>query len=309
MIRNSILGLTSLTVLGFLSMSNPVNAQEHRYDPPWNKSPESAVNFTIPGIDNIPDLYGDIVDPQLVIFFAGNQFMCIPELLDAFKAQHPEYERIFVETLPPGILAKQIEGGSITIGNMRITHKPDVYAAGKNRINSMQQHFSKIDTYAYNKLTIMVPKGNPKQVKSIKDLGKKELRVAMPNPAWEGVGNQIVSVYNKLGGKALETQIMEIKVKDGSTYLTKIHHRESPMRILYEQADAAPVWASEVVFQKMLKHPVDEVPIPDQDNVKAHYQIASLKNAPRPQAAADFLAFMQSKEAKAIYKKYGFDTP
>ena len=271
--------------------------------------PSRPSTLFIPGIDNIPDLYGDIVDPQLVIFFAGNQFMCIPELLDAFKAQHPEYERIFVETLPPGILAKQIEGGSITIGNMRITHKPDVYAAGKNRINSMQQHFSKIDTYAYNKLTIMVPKGNPKQVKSIKDLCKKDLRVAMPNPAWEGVGNQIVSVYNKLGGKALETQIMETKVKEGSTYLTKIHHRESPMRILYEQADAAPVWASEVVFQKMLKHPVDEVPIPDQDNVKAHYQIASLKNAPRPQAAADFLAFMQSKEAKAIYKKYGFDTP
>src|SRR5690606_39975629 len=44
-----------------------------------------------------------------------------------------------------GILAKQIEGGSITIGNMRITHKPDVYAAGRNRIESMQNHFSRTE--------------------------------------------------------------------------------------------------------------------------------------------------------------------
>lgn len=303
-LKKSIVALLSVFI-----MQQNSNAQEHRYDPPWNPSPESAVNFTIPGIDNVPDLYGDIVDPQLVVFFAGNQFMCIPELITAFKKQHPEYERIFVETLPPGILAKQIEGGSITIGNLRITHKPDVYAAGTNRIQGMKEHFNKIDTYAFNKLTIMVPAGNPSKVTGIKDLAKPTLRVAMPNPAWEGVGNQIVSVYNKIGGKQLEKQIMETKVKDGTTYLTKIHHRESPMRILYQQADAAPVWHSEVVFQKLLKHPVDEVEISNADNVKAKYQIASLKNAPRAKAAADFLGFMQTKEAREIYKKYGFETP
>ena len=62
--------------------------------------------FTVPGVDNVPDLFGDINDPQLVVFFAGNQFMCIDDLMAAFRKGHPQYKRIFAETLPPGILAK-----------------------------------------------------------------------------------------------------------------------------------------------------------------------------------------------------------
>ncbi|MGV6946846.1 molybdate ABC transporter substrate-binding protein [Sphingobacterium kyonggiense] len=297
-------------LIGFVVLvMNQANAQDHKFDPPWNTPPEAAVNFTVPGIDNVPDLFGDIVDPQLVVFFAGNQFMCMDDLLAAFKKKHPQYQRIFVETLPPGILAKQIEGGSITIGNLRIDHKPDVYAAGKGRMEEMAKHFSRTEVYAYNKLSIMVPKGNPKGIKQIADLAKKDVKVAMPNPAWEGIGRQIVSVYNKIGGKELEQTIMETKVNDGSTYLTKIHHRESPMRILYRQADAAPVWTSEVVYQKLLEHPVEEVVIPAETNIKATYIIGEMKNAPRAQAAKDFVDFMKSDEAKAVYHKYGFETP
>lgn len=299
-----------LLLLAVILMMNKVNAQDkYQYDPPWNTPPQSAVNFTVPGIDNVPDLFGDIVDPQLVVFFAGNQFMVMDDLLEAFKKKHPNYERIFVETLPPGILAKQIEGGSITIGNMKITHKPDVYAAGKNRIDSMQNLFARTEVYAYNKLAIMVPKGNPKSVKKVQDLARKDVKIAMPNPAWEGIGRQIVSVYKKLGGAELENSIMKEKVDNGSTYLTKIHHRESPMKILYQEVDAAPVWYSEVVYQQLLKHPVEMVEIPNIENIKATYMIAEMKDAPRAQAAKDFVEFMKSAEAKAIYKKYGFETP
>lgn len=304
------MNLKRIIVIAVIFIMNKSFAQDKfQFDPPWNTPPESAVNFTVPGIDNIPDLFGDIVDPQLVVFFAGNQFMVMDDLIAAFKAQHPAYQRIFVETLPPGILAKQIEGGSITIGNMRITHLPDVYAAGKNRIDSMQQHFSRTEVYAYNKLAIMVPKGNPKAVKSVQDLAKPNVKIAMPNPAWEGIGRQIVSVYKKLGGEALEKKIMQEKVADGSTYLTKIHHRESPMKILYQEVDAAPVWYSEVVYQSILKHPVELVEIPKDENIRATYMIAEMKNAPRAKAAKDFVDFMKSDQAKAIYKKYGFETP
>ncbi|WP_448635973.1 hypothetical protein [Pedobacter panaciterrae] len=106
-----------------------VMAQDHRFDPPWNTPPDAKVQFTIPGIDNVPDIYGDINDPQLVVFFAGNQFMVIDDLMKSFKLKYPQYTRVLAETLPPGILAKQIEAGSIVIGNMRITLKPDVYTA------------------------------------------------------------------------------------------------------------------------------------------------------------------------------------
>ncbi len=285
-----------------------VNAQEHRFDPPWNTPPQSNVMFTVPGVDNVPDLFGDINDPQLVVFFAGNQFMCIDDLLAAFKKQHPQYQRIFAETLPPGILAKQIAGGSITIGNMRITLKPDIYTAGKNKMDQLPQLFSKTAPYAYNRLALMVQKGNPKNVKGLKDLGRNDIRVSMPNPEWEGIGKRIEEAYVKAGGETLRKTIMEDKVKGSTTYLTQIHHRQTPMRILYDQSDAAPVWYSEAFYQQLIGHPTALIEIPSAENITATYVAGLMKTPPHPQAAKDFMDFLVSETAKSIYRKYGFTT-
>ncbi|WP_160714248.1 substrate-binding domain-containing protein [Chitinophaga solisilvae] len=287
-------------------MATAACAQDYRFDPPWNTPPASKVMFTVPGVDNVPDLYGDINDPQLVIFFAGNQFMCIDELITAFKAAYPQYTRVFAETLPPGILAQQLIGGSLTIGNMRITLQPDVYTAGKSRITQMQPYFSDTVAYTHNRLAIMTPAGNPAQVHSLQDLGKPHVRVSMPNPEWEGIGKRIEEAFIKAGGTALQQQIMHAKVKDSTTFLTQIHHRQSPMRILYHQSDAAPVWYSEAYYQQKAGHPVTLIPIPDEHNITATYMAGQLKNAPHPQAAADFMTFIVSAKAKEIYRSFGF---
>lgn len=297
-------------VLGALiitaAMSEKTFAQDNRFDPPWNKPPTDGLIFTVPGIDNVPDLYGDITDPQLVIFFAGNQFMVIDDLLTGFKKAYPQYTRVFAETLPPGILAKQIKSGSVTIGNLRISHKPDIFTDGKSSIASMKDMFSRTEAYAKNNLAIMVQKGNPKKIKGLKDLGRKDVSVSMPNPAWEGIGKRIEEAYEKAGGVALKKQIMEEKVKDKSTFLTQIHHRQTPMRILYGQSEAGPVWYSEVHYQKMINHPVEIVEIPAAENIEATYVAGQLKASPHPEAAKDFLDYMVTAEAKEIYRKYGF---
>lgn len=293
----------------FCLSSFSLQAQDaHRYDPPWNPpiGDTTVLDFTIKGINNVPDLHGDIVDPQLVIFFAGNQFMCVRELLEGFKKEHPEIQRIFAETLPPGILARQMQEGSLRIGNMLITHKPDVYTAGKAKIESMQDRFERVETYAYNDLTLMVKKGNPKNIQGLKDLQGDSVRVSMPNPAWEGIAKHIQTAYKKAGGQALDLAIMDTKVKDQTTYLTRIHHRESPLRILLSQSDVAPVWSSELVYQKSIGHPVDQVRIADNENVRVSYSAAKLKDAPRSKAADLFMDYLLSKPAKAIYEKYGF---
>ena len=287
-------------------MTSVIQAQDHLFDPPWNTPPESKLNFTIPGIDNVPDLYGDIIDPQLVIFFAGNQFMCIDDLIIAFKKEYPQYKRVFAETLPPGILAQQIKEESLVIGNMRIHLKPDVYTAGKSRISQTPKWFSHTEPYTKNKLAIMVRKGNPQNIQGLKDLGWDNLRISMPNPEWEGIGKRIEEAYVKAGGEDLKNKIMADKVKDSTTFLTHIHHRQSPMRILYDQSDAAPVWISEVHYQKMIGHPVEMIEIPEKENIESQYVAGQLKDAPHPEAARLFMKFLVSNTAKRIYSKYGF---
>ena len=51
-------------------------------------------------------------------------------LVAKFEEDHPEYRGRYWETIPPGLLVKQIQaGGMITVGNMTWTVKPDAYFA------------------------------------------------------------------------------------------------------------------------------------------------------------------------------------
>lgn len=285
----------------------PLATKAQQYDPPWNPAPQGGVNFTIHGIDNAPDLYGDPEDAQLVLFFAGNQYMVIDDLLGAFKKAYPQYQRIFAETLPPGILARQIETGSLVVGNLRLHIKPDVYTAGKEKMEASKDWFSHTTAYARNRLAIMVAAGNPKEVHDLKDLGRADVKVSMPNPAWEGIAKKIEEAYRRAGGEKLRQQIMETKVKNGTTRLTQIHHRQTPLNILNGVADAGPVWYTEAWYHKLIGHPVEAIELPDTQNIFATYVAGALRAAPHPQAAADFLDFLKTSVAQAVYRKYGFE--
>jgi len=264
--------------------------------------------LNVADIDNVPDLHGEIVNPDLVVFFAGNQFMVVPELLDAFRAIYPKYQRIFVETLPPEILALQIEKGSLVIGNLRITLTPDVYTAGERGIEDLKTKgwFDETTAYARNRLAIMVYKGNPKNIHSLEDLGRPEIRVSMQNPQWGGIGRNIVKAYRKAGGKELDENITMRKVKAGTTFLADIHHRQTPIRIMRGESDAGPVWYTEAYFQKVIGNPIDIVEIPEKNNFVETYLAGKLKSAPQPQAASNFFLFLKGEKAQSIYKKYGF---
>lgn len=309
--RHSIVRLLAAALV-FSTACSAGAAERTDFLPPWNPPP-AGLQFSVPPFDAIADLHGDIVDPQLVLFFAGNQFMVVHDLLEAFKQAHPQYQRIYAETLPPGILARQIESGTLVMGNLRITFKPDVYTAGKDAIaDNQKQHGWFADSYDYarNPLAILVAKGNPKHITGLADLGRADVRVSMPNPVWEGIAKQIEASYRKVGGEALDHTIMQTKLKDGSTFLTRIHHRQSPLRVLQGESDAAPVWSTEAYFQQQIMHfPVETVTIPASQNATATYTAARMKNAPHEQAAKDFLAFMQSPVAQAVYRKYGFLPP
>jgi molybdate transport system substrate-binding protein len=302
----------SLILASSMILVNNLQAQHqqsnYQFDSPWNTPPKSSIEFTIHGVENVPDLYGDITDPQLTIFLSGNQFMVVDDLLESFKKKYPEISRIFVETLPPGVLAEQIEGGSLTVGNLRITNKPDIYTAENGRINLMKDRFSRTEVYAYNNLSLMVKKNNPKKIQGLKSLGQKSILVSMPDPQWSGVGRQIENAYKKAGGEHLHDVIMNKKTENGSTYLSHLHHRESPLRVLNGDSDVAPVWSSEIVYQKMIGHPIDEIKIPESENVRSTYVAGQLKNAPHSDNATLFMNYLASDEAKAIYAKYGFET-
>src|ERR1700761_7469037 len=163
--------------------------------PPWQHGANSdalnrGLEFTVPDVDDLADFHGNITDPKLVLYVGGNYFFAMALLVQAFEQAHPDYEgKLFWETLPPGLLVKQLKAdGVVTSGNMTWTAKADIYLAGLRAVKGL------IDggvlegpavPYVTNTLTIMVTKSNPQHVKGLADLGNPKLRLAMPNPEFE----------------------------------------------------------------------------------------------------------------------------
>ena len=284
--------------------------------PPWQGGTNNDVvkrgfEFTVPEVDDLPDFHGDPCNAKLVLYVGGNYFFAMAPLVAEFERLNPEYKgKLYWETIPPGLLVKQLKsGGTITVGNMTWTAPADVYFAGLAKVKQRIDEGLLVGPavpYVTNTLTIMVPKGNPAHVTGLTDLGKPGVRLVMPNPEFEGIARQIKAALKKAGGAALATRVYDTKVKDGSTILTHIHHRQTPLFLMQGRADAGVTWQSEAMFQEQAHNPISHVDIPDAQNSTAIYAGAEVKGAKHPRAAKAWLSFIRSKPALAIFERYGF---
>ena len=70
--------------------------------------------------DALADFHGSLDNPALVLYASGNYFFAMGPLVEAFGREFPQYRgRVYYETLPPGLLLKQMDaGGTVTSGNM-----------------------------------------------------------------------------------------------------------------------------------------------------------------------------------------------
>jgi molybdate transport system substrate-binding protein len=250
---------------------------------------------------------------DLVLFVAGNQFMVMEELLGAFQSQYPGIKRIFYETLPPGLELKQILAGGALFTDKIIDVRPDVYAsvseAAMKELEEKKFIFAeKYFLYLHNRIVLMVPAGNPAKISSVQDLGRSDVRISQPNPEYEDIAFHIIDMYRDAGGETLVHRIMEEKRAEGTTILTTVHHRETPLRIKKGEVDVGPVWSTEIKHARQNNLPVDVVePGEDLDQrEKINYYICPLKSSTNPENAAKFLQFIKSSRAQGIYEKYGF---
>ncbi len=284
--------------------------------PPWQNGANNDVTarglaFTVPEIDVLADFHGDPIGARLVLYVGGNYFFAMAGLVRAFEATHPRLAgHIYWETLPPGLLAAQLaNGGTVTCGNMSWTAPADAYLAGLARVRNLL-HAGRLvgppTIYATNTLTIMVAKGNPAHITSLADLARPGLRLAMPNPRFEGVARQIDAALTRAGGPVLVRAVYAKKLTDGTTRLTRIHHRQTPLWLMQGKVDAGVTWLSEAEFQEQIGNPISHVIIPAGQNATGVYAGAAVRGAAHATAARQWLAFLKTKAAQAIFAQYGF---
>lgn len=250
---------------------------------------------------------------DLVLFMAGNQFMAMPEIVAGFQQEHPAAQNIFYETLPPGLELKQILAGGALFQGKLIKAVPDIYSSVNEEAMHTLEQKRLIDdgcyfTYLHNRLTLMVPVGNQANIQSVADLGKKDVRIAQPDPDSEDIGHHILNMYRQAGGEALVRKIMVEKRTRGETLLTTVHHRETPAMIEARSVDVGPIWSTEAIYAANSGRRFEVIEpgeVFDQRD-RVRYYICRLKKAGNPENARKFLEFVKSSVAQKIFEKFGF---
>jgi ABC-type molybdate transport system substrate-binding protein len=257
---------------------------------------------------------GDSFTADLVLYLAGNQFMVMEELIKDFLSKHPGIDTVYVETIPPGQILKQILAGG-EIDGQKTAQNPDVYASVnlghlvKLKAEGQMQDYM---IYTRNKLELMVAKGNPKNIKGPQDLGRDDLVQSHPNPITEGIfkfyGSEMLrdlGLYEKVTGNAECRECWAVPEK---TWFTARHHRETPDRIERGIADVGIVWTTEVVEAKAEGRKIDGVAIPAPLNKidKVGYAIGVLSTGRNQDNGKAYLAYLATDDAQKIYESYGF---
>jgi len=258
---------------------------------------------------------GDSYTADLVMYLAGNQFMVMQELIQDFLKKNPGIKNVYVETIPPGQILKHQILKQGEINGEKTAQNPDVFASvnlGHLKKLKGKKMMNDFIIYTHNKLELMIAKGNPKGIKGAKDLGRKDLVKSLPNPLTEGIfkfyGAEMLrdlGMYEKVTANA---KCRGCWAKEGETWFTKRHHRETPDRIERGEADVGIVWTTEIIEAKKHDRKIDGVAIAASLNKgdKVGYAVGVLNTGRNQANGKMYIKYLQSDAAQNIYAKYGF---
>jgi molybdate transport system substrate-binding protein len=151
--------------------------------------------------------------------------------------------------------------------------------------------------FAQNTLIIIVPEGNPANIKSIDDLANSGVQLVL---AAKGVpvGDYAREALGNAGiAKQTEANVVSNEEDDASV-VQKISTNEADAAIVYSSDIAGPSGAG-----------VESIAIPDSDNVIATYPIAVVTGAAQSQLAAQFVDEVTGSSGQSVLKTYGFLPP
>jgi molybdate transport system substrate-binding protein len=224
------------------------------------------------------------VTGNLTVLAAASLTESFNEIGKAFEALHPGSKVTFSYDASSA-LATQANGGA----------PADVFAsADQANMKKVTDAGNARDprVFAHNRLALLVQKGNPKKVASLKDLDKAGVTFvlcAVEVPCGKYGAQALAKAGVKAQPKSLEQNVKAVvtKVATGQVY----------------------AGIGYVTDGKAGASQVDTVEIPEESNVVAEYPMAVLKQSTNANLAYAFLDYVLGPAAQAILTKYGFTGP
>ena len=228
---------------------------------------------------------GQKLSGEVVVFAASSLTEAFGKLARDFEAAHPGVHMKF-SFAGSSELAPQITSGAPAdvFASASPTSMDDVVKAGATA--------GKPVLFARNRLEIAVPPDNPGNVKGLDDFARPELKIAVCAPEVP-CGEAAQEIFD-IGHVKAKPDTLEQEVKG---VLTKVELGE---------VDAGLVYQSDV---QVAGDKVQGINFPEAAKAINDYPIATLADAPNPDAAKAWVRFVLSPHGQQTLENFGFKLP
>ncbi|MYE26361.1 MAG: molybdate ABC transporter substrate-binding protein [Chloroflexi bacterium] len=234
---------------------------------------------------------------SLTIYAATSLTDVFEEIRDAFAKVNPDVE-VLLNFASSSTLAAQLSAGA----------PADIFASAnelqmENVVKAGRVKEEDVETFAHNRLALIVPADNPANVDTFEELAENGvlLVLAAPGTPIRAYTDAMLTSYNVERGEDFRARVLANLVSEESNV------RQVVARVALGEADAGVVYQSDALGDIVDR--VITIPIAERHNQLASYPIAPLTDAANPGLAESFLRFIRSEKARGFLAAHGFCWP
>ncbi len=219
-------------------------------------------------------------------------FYCAAGLKPAVSEIADEYSKKYnVDVL------LQYGGSGTLLSNIRVAQRGDLYLAGDESYMEQAREHQLIDEtapVAYLTPVIVVRKGNPKNIRTVQDLLRPEIKVSLANPAATSIG--------RLTKEMLQQSGQWQKLREHVTVL-KPTVNDIANDVKIGSVDAGIVWDATGNQVPELQN----IAVPEFNKCIKQVTIAVLKSTENPTASLRFMRYLTARDkGLQVFEKFGY---
>lgn len=228
---------------------------------------------------------GDGESRESVKLYAGAGLRrAVDELITEFKKETG------IEVVP------DYAGSGLQISRLREDADADLFMPGDvwyvDRLHELSGRIASKTAISWFVPVVIVRKGNPKNIRGLRDFFRDDVTVALGLPKACQIG--------RISGRILEKNGLVRAELDPKESLTV---NELGVWVKMGDVDAAIVWDA---IAANIADSVDVIEIPREKNVISHVVVGLLTTSKNKDAAGKFINFMTSRAGRAILKRKGY---
>jgi molybdate transport system substrate-binding protein len=187
-------------------------------------------------------------------------------------------------------------GSEVLLSKIKLVRRGDLYMPGdKHYVEQAAQEGMVLSqrSVCYFVPTILVQKGNPKNIRGLKDLLQPGLKLGLGNAKACAIGRKTKKIFakNNIAWEAVEKNLV----------FQSLTVNELGMQIQADSLDAVIVWDA---IAKYYRDDGEEVPIPVEKNVISTVNVGVLSFTGNRSMAEKFVEFAASNAGQDIFRKH-----